>query len=374
MKVFSFLFITLILIGPFKISAQEKHFHSLEHPKVVFETNGQYGKIVKHTQRFTAEVSEPSFNFEFGAAFRNFGEKAWQRKLHYPEVGISYIYTHYGDSDVFGQAHGLLPHIRFWITRGKIADFYFRLGSGLAYISRPYNPVSNPTNNVIGSKINNITQLRFGTDFHIDNRTDLTLGFTFTHHSNARTQSPNLGTNIPAVSLGVRHAPFKKTYTYQTDSLPKPEKRNEYNYRFSMGITDRAIGGPKYPVYIHSFYYARHTSVANKVWVGATWATNMGKFDRILDSETPENKLYRASDLSLFVADEIMLGKFGVFFLLGVYLFEPELNYAPIYAKLGVNYYFLDFGKNHQKLFVGANLKTHYSIAEYPEFGVGITF
>jgi hypothetical protein len=368
-----FVFLLIQLLHTFGF-AQEKHFHGLQHSKFVLQANAQYGTIVKHTQRFTAEVSEPSFQFELGASFRTFGSRPWERKLHYPEIGVSYIYTRYGNRDVFGEGHGLLPHIRFWITRGKIVDLYFRLGSGLAYITNPYNPVTNPTNNVIGSKINNITQLRFGNDFHVSPKTDLTLGFTFTHHSNARTQSPNLGTNIPAVSLGVRHTPFKDVNSYNTDTIPMPEKRNEYNYRFSMGITDRAIGGPKYPVYIQTFYYARHTSVANKVLLGATWATNMGKFDRILDSENPENQLYRASDLSLFVGDEIMLGKFGVFFLVGVYLFEPELNYAPIYAKLGVNYYFLDFGKNHQKLFVGANLKTHYSIAEYPELGVGITF
>lgn len=356
------------------VFAQQKHFHSLQQSKVVLLAGAQYGTIVKHTERFAAEVSEPSFNLEIGASFRTFGEKPWQRKMHYPEMGISYFYTHYGNRDIFGEAHGLLPHITFWINRGKIADFYFRIGSGLAYITKPYNAVSNPTNNVIGSKINNITQLRFGSNFHVSAKTDITLGFTFTHHSNARTQSPNLGTNIPAIALGVRHTPFSDSHSYNTDTIPKPEKRNEYNYRFSMGVTDRAIGGPKYPVYIHSLYYARSTSVANKVWVGATFATNMGKYDRLLNSETQEKTFYRASDLSLFVGDEIMLGKIGVFFLVGVYLFEPELNYAPIYAKLGANYYFVEFGKNHQKMFVGANLKTHYSIAEYPEIGFGITF
>jgi hypothetical protein len=365
----AFLFVFTVLV-----CAQEKHFHSLEHSKVVFEANGQYGKILKHTERFTAPITQPSFNLELSASFRNFGERAWERKLHYPEVGLSYIYTHYGDRDIFGEAHGVMPHIRFWIARTKLVDFHFRLGSGLAYISRPYHPVDNPLNNVIGSKINNITQIRFGSEFHVSDRVDLVLGFTFTHHSNARSQSPNLGTNIPALLVGVRYAPLAKTYTYNTDTIPAPQKRNEYNYRFSMGVTDRAIGGPKYPVYIHSFHYARYTSVANKVWVGASWALNMAKHDRILDRETYNNKIYRSSDLSIYVADEILLGKFGVFFLLGAYIFEPELSYAPIYAKLGVNYYCLEFGKNNQKLFVGANLKTHYSIAEFVEVGVGVAF
>lgn len=372
-----YIFIFIIFFSFTEIlNAQQTSFWDKKHSKVAFILNGQAGKIVKHTQRFQADVTQPSFHLEAGVAFKTFGEKAWQRKLHYPEMGISYIYTHYGDRAVFGQAHGLLPHIRFSIKRTKLVDVYFRIGSGIAYNNTPFHPVDNPTNNVIGSKINNVTQLRFGSDFHLSESVDLTLGFTFTHHSNARTQSPNLGTNIPAISIGARYMPFEKRETINQEPIPKPEKRNSFLFRTGMGITSRAaVGGPKYPVYTNTFMYARHTSVANRVWIGATWALNMAKHDRILDQETFDNIVYRASDLSIFIGDEILMGKIGMFFLVGAYLFEPEFKNPPIYAKLGMHYYFVELGKSKDiKPFVGVNLKTHYSVAEYAEFTLGLSF
>ncbi|MGB1248063.1 MAG: acyloxyacyl hydrolase [Chitinophagales bacterium] len=357
------------------LSAQDQYFFERDFSKYVLEANGSFGKIFKHTASFDPDVTAFTYNFEAGFSVRNFGDKPWQQKLHYPEVGATFIHSFFGDKAVFGTANGVYAHAKFWFNRNKIADTYFRVGSGLAWLDKPYHPNDNSTNNVIGSKLNNITQLKFGADFHVHERVDLALAFTFTHYSNAKTQSPNLGINIPALTLGVRYSPFTqdRQYTY-SDTLPSPEKRNEYNYQFSVGTTNKTVGGAKFPIYVHSFYYSRYTSVANKVWVGASWTTDMQEHDKLLFAEETDKLKFRSSDLSLFVADEILLGKTSIYFLLGAYLIDKEFRGAPIYAKLGVNYYYLDFGKHNHKLFVGVNMKTHYSIAQYMTLSTGISF
>ncbi|MGB1247253.1 MAG: hypothetical protein ACPG4Z_00100 [Chitinophagales bacterium] len=133
---------------------------------------------------------------------------------------------------------------------------------------------------------------------------------------------------------------------------------------FSVGITNNTVGVAKPPVYIHSLYYARYTSVANKVWSGASFETNFSAHDKLLFEQETENLKWKSSNLSLFVADEIILENVGVSFLFGAYILDNAYRGALIYAKLGINYYYYEFGKHDHKLFLGVNLKTHYTTAQ----------
>lgn len=370
------LLLSILLIGSASIFAQQKQFLSTAQSRLVLEGTGQFGTIFKHSTEFLPDVTQFTYNFEASLSVRTFGNKPWQRKLHYPETGVAILHSQFGDDAVFGHGTGIFPHVKFYIKRMKLVDISFRVGTGLAYINKNYHPVNNPINNVIGAKLNNITQLRIGTDFHVTPKMDVVFAANFTHFSNARVQSPNLGINIPAVVLGVRYGVSPKLLRYNSDTIPEPTKRNEYNYKFSVGISDRGIGGPKYPIYVHTLFYSRYTSPGNKIWLGTSFATNIGEYEFIQIQEiVPEKKQrLQASDWSLFIGDELLLGNVGVNFLVGVYLMDKQFQTAPIYAKLGVNHYFYEFGKNQHKLFYGVNLKTHYSVAEFVEIGAGIAF
>jgi hypothetical protein len=60
-----------------------------------------------------------------------------------------------------------MPFIQFWIFRTKTVDMYFRAGFGAGVLSKHYNAIDNPTNNVIGSTINNITQFKIGFEWKL---------------------------------------------------------------------------------------------------------------------------------------------------------------------------------------------------------------
>ena len=132
-------------------------------------------------------------------------------------IEVNHIKKRFGDQEIFGSAYGLLPFVKFNIVRSKPVDFYARLGAGLSYISRSYHPVTNPTNNVIGSKINSIIQFRMGLDFAVHPEVDIVLAGTLTHYSNSSTQAPNLGINLPTVNLGVVYKPKQFTTEYNTE-------------------------------------------------------------------------------------------------------------------------------------------------------------
>jgi hypothetical protein len=53
------------------------------------------------------------------------------------------------------------------------------------------------------------------------------------------------------------------------------------------------------------------------------------------------------------LGDEIVLGRIGMFYSAGVYLWKNTAAYSPMYFKLGANVYFAQFGKGKRyKFFV----------------------
>jgi hypothetical protein len=342
------------------------------------EANYQLGRIIPHNSKFGATVTGYTNSAELSFYKQTLGEKAWQRKLHYPELGGAFVFVHNANQSTFGNVYMVLAIAKFWIVRSQYVDFYIRVGTGLAFVPRHFNPISNPENNVIGSTVNSADQIRLGLDFKPSPQVHLTLGVNLTHYSNAATQRPNLGVNVPALSVGVRYFPKVSTrFKYNRSRVPKPWKKNEVMVKFGIAYTEMfTSGGPKYLHYIGTINYARYTSITNKILGGLSAEFSQGEHDFALlgDKHEKYNPTARALKLSVFAGDEILLGRVGLFFMAGAYVFNPN-KVTPVYAKLGLNYYFPDFGKNNStRFFIGTNLKTHFLIAQYYEINTGIAF
>jgi hypothetical protein len=368
------LFLLLFFIS-FALKADDK-FGAIGRYSI--EANYQFGRIIPHNNKFKAPVTGFTNSGELSFYKQTLGEKAWQRKLHYPELGGAFVFVYNADQKIFGNVYIALAVAKFWIVRSRYVDFYIRVGTGLAFVPTHFNLISNPENNVIGSTINSADQIRLGLDFKPSPEIHLTLGINLTHYSNASAQRPNLGVNVPAVSIGVRYFPkVSKDLKYNRSPIPKPWKRNEVMVKFGIAYSEMfASGGPKYFHYIGTVNYARYTSIANKVLAGACGEFSQGDHDFALlqDKDPKYSPTVKGLKFSLFAGDEILMGRTGIFFMAGAYVFNPT-KVTPVFAKLGLNYYFPDFGKNNSsRFFIGINLKTHFLIAQYYEVNTGIAF
>jgi len=359
----------------FFISKADERFGAIG--QYSLETSYHFGRIIPHNSKFKAPVHDFTHTFELSFYKQTLGEKAWQRKLHYPELGGSFSLSYNGDQKVFGNAYFLMAVAKFWIVRSRYIDFYVRAGSGLAFTPTHFNIKTNPENNAIGSLINSVDQLRLGVDFKMDEHVQVSWAGTFTHYSNAGIQKPNLGVNVPALAVSVRYF-FKtsKDLKYNRSKVPKPEKKNEVMIKFGLAVSEgNTYNGPKFPTYIATVNYARYTSVANKVLAGASFEFSQGAYDGIVYYESPTkySPTVMAMNASLFVGDEILLGKVGLFFVAGGYVFNPRKE-TPVYVKLGFNYYFVQTKNSRTKFFIGSNLKTHFLVAQFYEASLGVAF
>lgn len=345
--------------------------------KYAFEVSGFGSKILKHTKKFEPLITEPSYGFELSASYKTFGNKNWQRALNYPEIGVSYVQTHFGDANIFGSSYGLMPYSKFYITRSKVVNFHAKLGGGLAIITKPYNIISNPTNNVIGSKLNTMVQFRLGLDFHLTKEVDLQLAGTFIHYSNASTQSPNLGINIPSGNLAIIYKPrqFEVEYIKEQDKTIA-QKKNEYTVKFGVGVREKNPRGAKFPTYSLALQYGRYFGYANKLLAGALVSFDQYEYDfmKVQEINEDKNQVFQSMDWSAYLGYEMMLGNVGLNFIVGAYLYDPGFRGAPVWAKPGVTYYFPAFSKEQHRAFLGINMKTHYFTAQYVEINFGVAF
>jgi hypothetical protein len=375
--VFLFLFyFTLALAKPIK---NKFYLDPPRQAKIGVETNFYFGKIIKHTKLFKTPISSYSYAYEIGVNFYNFGEKPWQRKWKYPMAGLSFIHGLYGDKQYFGSSYSILPYLNIWIFRSKVVDAYFRMGFGIGYVTKHYNEISNPGNNVIGSSFNNITQFKLGLDWKINEHVFLNTCGSFTHWSNAKIQNPNLGINLATLTLGLKIFPVLKSNSYQLEKPGKPKKRNEGMIKYSIGISEmgKTPGGPKFMTHTGTASYNRYTSAVNKIFGGFSVSYESTIYNQLKYSEIykGENQHWKATSLSVFIGDEMVFGKVGLFAMLGFYMHYPTEVKRKIYFKLGANYYYASLGKNKaQKLFLGVNLKAHGFVASMIEFSQGITF
>lgn len=369
-----FLSVFVLVVCGLYSHGQKYSPNEYDHPNMNISGSYYYGTIIKHSTKFIPDVTEKSHAFELAVSKVTKGEKAWQRKLNYPEIGGAFFMARFGDNEVFGNAFALIPYAKFWMLRKRSIDWYFRMGLGLGYLNRPYNAIENPSNNVIGSKINNCTQLSMGIDFKVNRELTLFTALNFTHFSNASFQAPNLGINYAAFSGGFRYLVHTKNkQAYNTDEVPKPIKKNFFKASAGLAFYEYNIpGGIKFPVYRTSFAYARSTSIVNRIMGGLIVAYDVGRYE-FVTLYYPENKRLLATEISAFVGDEIFLGKLSLDALLGVYLNRPFDTRAPIFAMLGLNYHLYQFGAQQEKsVFVGAHLKTHYFVAQYFDITLGV--
>lgn len=91
----------------------------------------------------------------------------------------------------------------FKLSRHFTFDYEWNFGASFGW--KNYDPLDNPDNMVVGSKVNAYINLGFFLNWRIHPRWNLTAGADFTHFSNGNTHYPNAGLNIIGGRVGIVH-------------------------------------------------------------------------------------------------------------------------------------------------------------------------
>ncbi len=343
------------------------------------ETNLITGKVIKHEHKFTLPIPALTTGFEMNFVLKTNGEKAWQQRRNYPTIGIGAAYINYGIDSVYGRCLGLYPNITLPLISGKKLQWTIRLGDGIGYVTKHYQRTNyvDTINVAIGSHINDfaffVTDLRY----HFNNHWDLQAGANITHISDASYHKPNLGINMTGIHLGLRYFPVTSRPAQIERQLTPLRNRWLIQVRASMAyISSYTPGGPLYPVYIASGYASRRWWSKNKVFAGLDYAYYQSIYSWLRNNEKyPGQEKQHSYKSAVIAGNEFLIGRVGVVFQLGYYLQQSAIPVSPVYEKIGGHYYVVQ--KEHgpiKELFLSAFLKSHETVAELGEVGVGFGF
>ena len=121
----------------------------------------------------------------------------------------------------------------------------FRLGNGISYITKKYDPFENKKNIAIGSHINGFVNLQFSWIKQF-NRVYFGGGIDFSHISNAKLKTPNQGLNTLTgfLTAGFNMEP-RKVYDqpkFEADSIEVVRKFSKWHFHFYFRVKTKFTG------------------------------------------------------------------------------------------------------------------------------------
>lgn len=338
-------------------------------------------KVIKHRKTLLFDTPERSHEFRLAYTYQTTGKHKWERYWNKPRITINGVFVNYGNGEVLGNAIAILPELHFTLKKWKDFSLNLQFGTGVARLNKPYNAITNPTNNAIGSYFNNISSLKFGLTYRWNDKWISTLSTGLVHFSNGLSSSPNSGINIYGLSLGgvysfgTKLQNEKDLLTSKVTEETSTYKRWIIDFQYHYGFTEYTVpDGPKYSVQAYSLGAGYRYTEFMTVSVGGEYEYNNAKYTFFKRNfYTEQEALDRARSTIVYIENELRFGHIFNRLRFGFYLPYPIDNSRSLYTKVVTGLY-LPKINGTARPYVGVVLKTHTAVADYLGvlFGISI--
>ena len=363
----------LSFINTNSVNAQSQH--KFRTTNLVLESRFNYCFIAPH--HIEMQIFNKHFPaFEINIFKATYGKTRWEYMYNYPLIGISFLYSTLGNSPYLGKAYTVFPYINFPLTQKKKTVLYFRLGVGLGYLTKKFDPVENYKNLCIGSTINASLNFMLEAKWKITNRFVVSGGIGLQHFSNGTIKTPNYGLNLPFFNTGLAYRLSKRNPYSKEKLLPElypfefdGKKSIEVNISTAFAVKDmQSEFGKRYYVYTIFGNIFKQVSYKSKFGIGFDFSYD-GSDLKLLERKNIEieNKLSIIKP-GISAAYEMMMSKISLVFNLGMYLGGKEQSDGTSYEKLAIKY------KLSKNIYTNITLKAHSGRADFVGFGLGYHF
>jgi hypothetical protein len=354
----------LLLIAAAKGQDEKPSFGST----LSFTGSFQYGFYSAHNVKLQSILDSRPLMAEFDISSQTTGIKLWQQLNGYPVVGITLMYGNSGSSQYLGHIAAIFPFINARLYKIKDFSLLGRFGIGIGWVEKPFNPVTNYQNLVISTHLNACIRIGLYADYRVVQHLSLGLGFSLTHLSNGSTKVPNLGLNIPALSLGIKYTIDPSMPKIHQD-VPAHIPKIHYTLFLSGAVKEgHPIESSSYLAWLVNFEVTKQYAYTGKFGGGINLT-----YDPSLKEEIPNSNVYAFDnsklklEASIYGSYEYVIGNLSIPLQVGIYLYN---NYPEswIYQDIGVRYAL----SSH--LLLGLGLKTHFFKADFIHWGLGYQF
>ena len=330
-----------------------------------FEIREKVGYLAAHHAGMAHLAQHVAFATELSYVKKLNGEQIWHSYYRQPVVGGTLFVGSVGNNEVLGRFVGLYGFAEMPLVKYKNYRMDWKFGTGLGYTNRPYDPVLNPKNVAIGSHVNAMMCFALKQTFAFE-QSAITLAMDMTHFSNGAFKVPNLGINLPFVSIGYQYFLPEKIFKVKSNEMLFDYKHWQPSVSGMLSCKETMpIGGKKYPVYAGSL------SIRNYFSPKSGFELNLDIISKqaLLNYEPMVAKSQMdILQVGISAAYLLPLNRFNFVYGLGVYVRDRYRAEGPLYIRLGCRYY---VSKSMSAFF---GLKTHYAKADYLEFGLTYHF
>ncbi|GAB3897920.1 hypothetical protein GCM10028803_16670 [Larkinella knui] len=148
---------------------------------------------------------QPPIGIELTYSQVSRGRQAWENCHCFAQVGGYINYITFRNPVPLGRTAGAGLFFEPLINYRRRLYFSVRVLAGLTYLTRVYDPLTNPTNDHFSMPVSALIAASFLSHYRLTRLWNLTLGATYNHISNAGTRLPNQGMNIPTIALGAQY-------------------------------------------------------------------------------------------------------------------------------------------------------------------------
>jgi hypothetical protein len=326
----------------------------------------EYGYIYPHTSSIRYLVEDHINGFEVTLSTDSYGRSIWDKLYRYPQFGAGLLTATLGNKKVFGRGNALFLYIDIpFSLKSRKLSFNYQIGFGLGYLTRKFDIDKNPYNIAISSSLNFYAGFELNARYRINSGNEIKAGLSFSHFSNGKVKTPNLGINSVKLSIGYFYNIMHAQYERRIPASPGKIIRNNLYLIASAGYkTDDQITGIYYMISSIVLDYKYNFSHRYAAGLGA---------DIFYDQSLGPNKVadkggsYRKADLyqeAVHGAFYIRYSRLNVLLQVGGYLHANYYKYSRMFSRVGMRY------QVYRNLFLNLSLKSHYGIADYIEWGI----
>ncbi len=356
------IFAILLTLYCFSTEAQ-----SIGREEIWLEGKFKAGFLAAHRGMIGHLPTEHAFAGELTYLIQGKGQKKWHHSFRMPQYGVTTFFGSVGNRELLGHYFGAYSFMSFPIIKQKVYSFSFKMGAGLGYGTKVYDSETNILSDANSTHVNAMIVLGVESRFLLGNNSAI-VGLDMTHFSNAASKVPNMGLNLPYVSIGYGRRIQKSNHSDTCAVYGLGRERYSFG---AMGIGSVSAsfptGGKKTGVYVLSLFARKIIGPQQK-----------GGLELSFDVMSKQGNLQFHPNVPKTQLDIIQLGAFTGFILpldrlhfvlgMGVYVRDKFHPLDRFYHRVGLRYVFKN-GIN-----MGLVLKSHWARADYVEYGIGYSF
>lgn len=286
----------------------------------------------------------------------------------YPRQGLLLAFYNY-DVGLLGKSGSAAYFLEPAYRIGNRVLFSFKVAAGLAYLTNPFDCISNPGNQSYSTHLSAYLLIGIGAWLRLSERLWLNPGINYQHISNGGIRRPNKGINWPTAGIALSYQP--KYRSWYTGKRNTEKFWRSYSTRYDVEIIGSLLRGnneagdrERFPLGGIAVQAGRQVGSLSMLTLGAE-----AYFDKELQEKLRSEGL-NASPVKagLMLGHEFLLGRFQFSQRLGVYLFDQTPYYDRIFHRWGLMY------RINRHFSAGFNLLAHRQVAEFIDFRLAFTF